>query len=515
MQTKNRASIAVLLIAVFAAGILFSTAGANLFGSGEKVGTESRAANFRTHNADEPADDEGRFDLEQAFIDVAAEVNPSVVQIRSEQLVEVPSIGGNPFQGTPLEDMYRVIPFGNKNIAPEPRLRSGLGSGVIMSEDGYIITNHHVTNSAEELEIALYDGRIFNATVIGADPLSDLAVIKIDASALPTIALGNSDDVRVGQWVMAFGSPLSEDLDNTVTAGIVSAVGRTSASLSRLNFSAVIQTDAAINPGNSGGPLVDLRGRMIGINSAIYSRTGTNLGVAFSIPVDVVRNVVTQLIETGHVERGFLGVGFDAVPGALAEALEAPRGSAQVRQVTPGSAADMAGIQVGDIVTAVNGEELKDSSQLLSIIGNMLPNTQVEITLIREKEQHSVSLLLGARPADQVAERSTQEEPASRLGLKLRELTPDTRAQLLIEDESSIEGVVILDLDQSSAAYRDADLRPSDIITELDQKPVDSIASFNRIYDQLPEGEAAIVKVLRRRGPELLPFFSALVKEPS
>ena len=510
MTTRNRASIAILLVAVFAAGILFATAGANLFGSGEKVGVESRAAALHTDLPDEPAPDPSRFDLEQAFIDVAAEVNPSVVRIRSERVITGGSgVYPNPLPGWPFGEQFNF-----PQQEPQPRVRNGLGSGVIVSADGYIVTNHHVINEAEDLEIGLFDGRVLEATVVGSDPASDLAVIRIDASDLPAVTFGESDHVKVGQWVMAFGSPLSEDLDNTVTAGIVSAVGRTSTTLGILNpFSAFIQTDAAINPGNSGGPLVDLRGQVIGINSAIYSRTGVNHGVGFAIPADVVRDVMTQLIDNGRVDRGYLGVRFDAVSSSLADALDVPRGAAQVTEVQDDSPAERAGLQEADIITAVNGQQLRDANLLRSIIGNLAPGTEIELSVVRGENQLTVSATLVRRDLEDETAAAQNAEPANaELGLSLRELTLDERARWEVSDGSQVSGLFVAGIDQSSAAYRDAELRRGDIIAEINKEPVETLEAFNRVFNDLPDGEAVIIKVLRLRGEQFMPFFTALSK---
>ena len=508
MRPKNIVSLSILLVVVFVAGVLFATAGANLFERGESVATASEAA---VQAAEEKRPSQ-RLELEEAFIEVAAVINPSVVQIRSEHIMEQ-SADGSPFDGTPLEGF-----FGDPDL---PQRRRGLGSGVIIRSDGYIITNNHVVQQADELEVALYDGRFFEATVVGADQSSDLAVIRIDADDLPAVPFGSASKVRVGQWVLAFGSPMSEDLDNTVTAGIVSALGRTSQDLSRINpFAAFIQTDAAINPGNSGGPLVDLRGQLIGINSAIYSRMGVNQGIGFAIPVNVVDNVITQLIENGSVERGFLGVAFDNVPRALAEALDTARGAAQVTEVIANSAAHKAGIREGDIITAVNGRTLSDHNQLRTIIGNMRPGEEVTLDVARDNERLSLSIRLGLR-TDELAlsepvEREEQNSATSlqELGLTLGDITSEAlRRKLSLDKAPALSGVFVEDVDRNSPAFREAELRPNDIITEVNKKPVRSIADLERIYADLPEGKTFIVKVMRHQVDDVFrPFFSALTK---
>lgn len=501
MQARHITPIALLLVAVFAAGILFATTGANLFGSGDRIGTASVANDVQEASVVQ------RMELEQAFINVAAQVGPSVVQIHSERIID-PLPEGNPFG--------RFF-FNAPNSSPQ--VRTGLGSGVIVRSDGYIITNHHVIDQADALEIRLADGRFLDGEVVGTDSLSDLAVIRVDAEDLPVVTYGSIDDVRVGQWVLAFGSPLSEDLDNTVTAGIVSALQRSSSGLSVLNnFASFIQTDAAINPGNSGGPLVDLRGNLVGINSAIYSPTGVNLGIGFAIPVDVVDNVITQLIGSGEVERGLLGVWFWGVPQSLAEALGVSRGAAQVTDIAPGSAAEEAGIQEGDIITGINGTPLTDANQLPAIIGNMLPDEHVTIDIVRDKERLSFSIILGRR-TDDIAEHPRTEDAEAQndenfedMGITLGDITPGMLGRLGLADTEDLRGVMITSIAPNSAAYREAELRSNDIIVEIDRVSISSLQDFQQVWRGLKSGESAFLKVLRPQNKTTRPFFTALRK---
>ena len=515
MSAKRKASIAVFVVVAFLSGILFTTVGANLFNLGEKVATESVAADPVEKIA--PVSPGARLELEDAFIEVAEAISPSVVQIRSEQVIEQ-SPNDNPFEGTPLEDFFNTPDQG-------PQFRSGLGSGAIIRSDGYIVTNFHVIARADELEVRMADGRFFDATVIGTDPQSDLAIIKIEAENLPAISFGTMDEVRIGQWVLAFGSPLSEDLNNTVTAGIVSALGRTSNSLASLNlFAAFIQTDAAINPGNSGGPLVDLRGQLIGINSAIYSRSGGSQGIGFSIPVNVVENVATQLIESGSVQRGFLGVSFANVPSTLAEALNVPRGAAQVSEVLPGSAAEAAGLQEGDIITKVGGRELRDSNQLRTTIANLAPGDNIDLDVVRDGEPLTITVTLGARD-DQIAQTNQPESDDSDdgnsmedLGLNLSDPTPTSLRRLGLDSVDPVEGVLITSVDANSPAARDAELQRADIITEIDRQQIDNLEEFEQIYRSIKKGDTFLIRVLRVQpgsdpnNPTLRPFLTALTK---
>ena len=505
MSVRGKTSLALFIVAAFIAGVLFTTAGANLFGVADRLGDASAAA--VRENVVPEVNAGARLELEEATIAVAEAVGPTVVQIRAEQRVE--GRQGNPFEGTPWEDFFGG-PQG-------PDVRQGLGSGVVIRTDGYIATNNHVIDGADELEVRLADGRFLDAEVIGTDPASDLAVIKVDTDDLPAVRFDESDDLRVGQWVMAFGSPLAAELDNTVTAGIISALGRTSDNLANLNpFSSFIQTDAAINPGNSGGPLVNLRGELVGINSAIFSRSGGNQGIGFAIPVGVVRNVTTQLIETGTVRRAQLGVFFDRVPQALAEALDVPRGAAQVTEIVPGSAAAAADLREGDIITQIDGMTLRDYNQLRTIIANKQPGDLVDIEVVREGRPRVVQIELGARDDAPVAEDRGRERDAEpeesnmeQLGLTLSNLTPALLERL---GQGNVEGVLITAVAPGSAAAREANLQRGDIVTEIDRQRVADLRSMMEIYGDIDAGETFIVRVLRPAGEELRPFFTALTK---
>lgn len=519
MSATGKASVAILLVAAFVAGILFTTAGANLFGLGDKVGTDSQArtteVNVQTGSADE---------LSEAFAQVTESVSPTVVQIRPGREVEG---FRNPFEGTPFEDFFGV---------PDdqgPQFQQGLGSGVVVRPDGYIITNYHVVAEADEVSVVMSDGEEYEAEVVGTDEYSDLAVVRIDADDLTTIAFGSTDDVRAGYWVLAFGSPLSEDLENTVTAGIISAKGRLSEGTAQINLaSELIQTDAAINPGNSGGPLVNLSGEMVGINSAIYSRTGGFQGIGFAIPVNVVENVAEQLIENGSVERGYLGVTFDRVSESLSRALDVPRNSAQITNVDPDTPADQAGLEAGDIVVAIDGQQLTNFNQLRTIIGNRRPGEEVEMEIVNEDGNRStVTVELGERPDDLFAQ-GNQQEPGSEgggedegaeelesLGLSLRNTTPSVLQDLGLENTEEFQGVVITDIDQTSNAYRDAELRERDIIIEINRERVQDREEFMEVYQNIGAGETFLVRVVRplraQGGVQAQSFVTALSKPSS
>lgn len=508
----------------FLGGILLATTGANFLDFGDMIGSKANA-NASTIVDTAPnviTPSAGMISLEESFTEVSELVGPTVVQIRSEKVQTLESqanpFAGSPFEGTPFEQFFER---NDGNTVPREYRSNALGSGVIISQDGYIVTNNHVVENAENLEVKLFDGEYYDAEIVGRDPNSDLAVIKIDVTGLNSLQYGDPDQVRVGQWALAFGSPLSEDLDNTVTAGIVSAVQRSGRSLSQVNlWPSFIQTDAAINPGNSGGALVNLRGELIGINSAILSRTGGNQGIGFAIPVDIVKNVTSQLINDGEVKRGFLGITFGPVSPSLAKAYDVSRNAAQVAEVTAGQAADKAGIKPGDLITKIDGEPLNDYNALAGSIANRLPGDKIEVTLVREGKQLSKSVTLGLRPSDdelagRVGNRSngsaTSSKELSGLGLTLADVDEATLKSLRAED-LDIRGVIVTQIEEGSDAYRDAELRRGDIITEIDKKAVSDHKSFNRIYGSIESGDTFIVRVHRITNGIDQSFITALVK---
>ena len=504
----------ILTVSVFVAGVLAATLGVNLFNQGHKVGTDLQASSSEILQA--PSEG-ARLEWEEAFIDVAETVNPSVVQIRSTEKLEFQN-NSNPWEGTPFE---QLMP--NNGLPDIPQVRQGLGSGVLIRSDGYIVTNDHVVGSADKLQVLLYDGRTLTAEVVGRDQDSDLAVIRIDETDLPTVVLAPPGDVRVGQWVMAFGSPLDEALDNTVTAGIVSAIGRTSNRLARINlYSDFIQTDAAINRGNSGGPLVNMSGQLVGINSAILSPTGNNAGIGFAIPVSIVSNVATQLIDKGRVERGFLGIQFDRVSRSLSTAIDAPPGSAQVRRVEKNTAADKAGVKAGDIIAGIDGVELADYLLLRATIGNKSPGDQVLLDIIRGEDRIQIEVTLGALPENlsrnDTPDEARREEQGKldELGLMLQNLDREILEERFLVSEE-IEGVWIQSIDESSKAFDESDLRPNDVIVEINKEPVKDIGDFRRAYRDIEPGTTFLVKVLRVQPTtedtnEFLPLMTALTK---
>ena len=520
-----RAKIAtgLLVAAAFLGGVFFVASAANVLGLADLL-PGADAQRVEQTEAIATAEDLGR-----AFTQVAEAVNPAVVQIRATQLVDR---GGDPLSGgNPLDFFFRQPDGSRPDAQPEPFERSGLGSGVFVRSDGYIVTNNHVIEDASELRVVLFDGRELDAEVVGADPFSDLAVLRVDGDDFPTVSFGEAEEVRVGQWVLAFGSPLNPDLSNTVTSGIISSLGRYSGGNN--SISNYIQTDAAVNPGNSGGPLVNLRGEIVGINSAIATRTGTFNGISFAIPVDIVRNTAEQLIDSGEVERGYLGISFGGVEPALARALGVGPGAALVGGINTDAQgrepAGEAGVEVEDVITAVDGVPLRDNRQIVSLIANKRPGDRVDLTLVDPDtgDEETVTVRLGVRPDDPLAAASggsgevpEREQPMSAeepmemegLGLTIQNATPAALQRFGIDAED-VEGVLVTDVDRGSDAAREAGIGRGVVITEVDRKPVRNRADFEAALAEVDPGDTFLVKVQRfGRGGQTASTLTALTK---
>lgn len=510
MRTKRNYPVSLaVIVAVFLSGGLFAMMGANIFGIGDKTGAETRAAESVPVVDMLPE----ATTLEDAFTQVAERVNPAVVQIQAENFPtdwnpDEPRT--NPFENTPFGNFFRDFDF---NIPQVPR--RGLGSGVLIRPDGHILTNNHVIENMSELTVIAMDGTEYEARVIGMDPVSDVAVIKIDAEALPYVGMGDSDHIKVGQWVMAFGSPIEASLGNTVTAGIISATGRIRIGNGGANNNDAnrpaptynfIQTDAAINPGNSGGPLVNLRGELVGINTAIITRTGGYQGIGFAIPVNTVRNVADQLIATGRVERGKLGVSYGPASEALIETLNLPQGAAVVGSVVAGSAAENAGIRPGDVIVSLNGKQLSDHQQLSLWIGAMKPGDYAEVEVDREGDRKTFRIKLGgwensesSLAGNENAQETIGDRLMDELGVTLSNVTPDRAREAGFEEET-IDGVIVTEIDPTSYAAREANLRRGAVISEIDRKEVRNLKEFEAVYDNIEAGKAFIVRLRTPNG---------------
>jgi len=445
------------------------------------------------------------------FTELVEKHSAAVVNISTTQKIKHPKISrmprGMPEQipEGPFGDLFRHF-FGEQGPGHgrghggghgggEPREAKSLGSGFIISEDGYVMTNHHVVKDATEILVRLSDRRELVAEVIGSDARSDIALLKVDADNLPVVKIGDSGHLKVGEWVLAIGSPFG--FDHSVTAGIVSAKGR---SLPRENYVPFIQTDVAINPGNSGGPLFDLDGSVVGINSQIYSRTGGFMGLSFAIPIDMAMQVVDQLKDGGKVARGWLGVLIQDVTRELAESfgMDKPRG-ALVAKVLKDSPAEKAGLEVGDIITRFNGEPVVRSSNLPPLVGISPVGEKVKVEILRKGKVKDIKVTLGELPdeAIQVAgEPSTTNE--TRLNITVMDLTAEQRKKLEIKD-----GGVIVQKIQAGPA-RKAGVRRGDVILMINNVDVKDAKHFAEISTDLPNDKSLPLLVQRRGGPVFL-----------
>ncbi|HSO82318.1 DegQ family serine endoprotease [Thiocapsa sp.] len=432
------------------------------------------------------------------FVDLVAENGPSVVNISTKQApiaaTDLPefSVPDLP-EDSPLQDFFRHF-FGEDGALPDDSLQSrSLGSGFIISADGSVLTNAHVVEGAEEIIVRTSDRREFVATLVGTDKRSDIALLKIDGEGLPAAKIGAAQDLKVGEWVLAIGSPFG--FESSATAGIVSAKGR---SLPSENYIPFIQTDVAINPGNSGGPLFNLEGEVVGVNSQIYSRTGGFMGLSFAIPIDVVMDVVDQLQTTGRVSRGWLGVLIQDVTRELAESfgMKQPRG-ALVAQVLPGSPAEAAKVRPGDIIVTFNGRDIPTSSALPPMVGISPVGERVKLQVLRIGEMVDLDVEIGELPEeDQIAaNRSAPEKvSANRIGLFVGEITPEQREQLAV-----VAGGVLVEGVEPGPAEQ-AGLVAGDVILMLDNQSVQDLAGFNRILDAIQSGRSVAVLVQRVDG---------------
>lgn len=440
------------------------------------------------------------------FTKLAESNSPAVVNISTEQKSRVGKRMPKNFsmpdlpEDSPFNDLFKHF-FGEGMEEFAERESQSLGSGFVISADGYILTNHHVVADADEIQVRFSDRRTYEAEVIGSDKASDVALIKIDAENLPTVKIGASSDLKVGEWVLAIGSPFG--FDHTVTAGIVSAKGR---NLPTENYVPFIQTDVAINPGNSGGPLFDLDGEVIGINSQIYSRTGGFMGLSFAIPIELAMNVADQLRENGSVARGYLGVLIQDVDRNLAESfgMAQPHG-ALVSRVMPDSPADKAGVEVGDIILAFNEKRLLNSSQLPPMVGTARVDEAAKLRVLRDGRERDLAIVVGRldedeQPRSRPAKGSKPEE-LEQLGLSIIDIDPEVREQLDLDvDGGALIGKV------GAGPARDAGIRRGDIVLMFDGVDVKNARHLVELIEKTDDKRS--VAVLVRRGES--PLFMAL-----
>lgn len=437
------------------------------------------------------------------FTELVRTLSPAVVNISTSQHtkahpalpkgMEIPDLP----EDSPFGELFRHF-FGEGGSMPQQRDTQSLGSGFIISEDGYILTNYHVVHGADEILVRTSDHSEHVAQVIGSDKRSDIALIKIKATELPVVQTGSSDELKVGEWVLAIGSPFG--FDHSVTAGIVSAKGR---SLPSENYVPFIQTDVAINPGNSGGPLFNLEGEVVGVNSQIYSRTGGFMGLSFAIPIDVAMNVVEQLKTTGHVTRGWLGVLIQDVTRELAESfgMDMPRG-ALVAQVLPNSPAQAAGLQVGDVILSFNGKKIRNSAGLPPMVGTSPVNRDAKLTILRNGDSAQIKVKIGELPAEQdlkLAGGAREPARASLIGVTVADLTATQRQELDIQQSA---GVYVEAVKEGPA--QQAGIREGDVILKINNQWIEDAAGFREMVDDLPAGRSVAVLVQRSSGPLFL-----------
>jgi serine protease Do len=466
-------------------------------GSAAAFSQKPKAESFK-----EPALDERPIARElgshSSFAPVVKKVAPGVVKVFVTSKVHNAAFDGG---GLPdMDDFFRRF-FGQApGQLPRRRMevprQQGIGSGVVATKDGYILTNNHVVDGADEVKVALQDGREFTAKVIGRDPKTDIAVIKIDAKDLPTVPMADSEKVEVGDVVLAIGNPFG--IGQTVTTGIVSATGR--AGGIGLDYEDFIQTDAAINPGNSGGALVDSEGRLIGINTAILSRSGGNQGIGFAIPVNLARDVMGSLIKDGHVTRGYLGVMIQDVTPALAKEFELKDAQgALVGEVTPHSPAEKAGFKEGDVILEFNGKKVTDSRHLKLEVARVQPGEGVPVKVLRDGATKTLDVTVKALPgSEQLAknDKHGNDDNGTLNGVTVSDLDSNARQQFDLP--ATLKGVVVTDVDPNSAAA-EAGLKPGDVIQEINRKPVRTAEEAMRLTENTTD-KTTLLRVWRGGG---------------
>ena len=441
------------------------------------------------------------------FTELVERVGPAVVGVRTTERARTVMRSGGGEIDEDMQEFFRrfglpVPQFPNPNPNPrnqrpvpdgEPQQR-GVGSGFLLSADGYLLTNAHVVDGADEVFVVLTDKREFKAKVVGSDRRSDVALLKIEATGLPTVKIGDVSKLKVGEWVIAIGSPFG--LENTVTAGIVSAKARDTGD----TLVPLIQTDVAINPGNSGGPLINMRGEVVGINSQIYSRSGGYMGISFAIPIDEATRVSDQLRANGKVTRGRIGVVIEPVSKEVAEAIGLGKPSgAFVRQVEPGSPADKAGVEAGDIITKVDGKTVEKSADLPRFIGNIKPGSKATVQVFRRGSPRELSITVGEFEAEKSKRASEAEiKPASAagLGLSVADLTEAQRKELKLKSGVRVEQV-------DGAAAR-AGVREGDIVLQVDNTEITGAKQFEAVVGKLEKSKTVALLIRRGDGVSLL-----------
>jgi serine protease Do len=494
VSRRSKKLIVMLTLALAAGGFLGSWAtGANGHSS-----TPTPAVTFSV------APDRGPepVAMNAGFAPIVKQALPAVVNISTSKIIKVRNDDDqNPFLNDPQLRQFFGPHSGQQFNQPQQQREHALGSGVIVNKDGYILTNNHVIDGATQITVDLSDKRHFTAKVVGADPQSDVAVLKIDATNLPVLTLGNSKNLEVGDYVLAIGDPMG--IGETVTLGIVSATGRTNVGVEGTGgYENFIQTDAAINPGNSGGALINSHGELVGINTAIASSSGGNQGIGFAIPIDMARGVMTQLIEHGKVTRGYLGIGIEQLTPALAKQFGLANSEGTlVTEVTDGSPAAKAGLQRGDVILAINGEAISDYSQFRLHIADAAPNSTVHLKIMRSSKVMDVPVTLAQLKEDnQVASNGDDSKGADggMTGVQIENLTPQIAQQLGVSAQT--QGVVVSQVSPDSAAA-EAGLARGDVVVEVNRHAVHNAREFQQAMSQANGGSTLL---LVNRGKNVL-----------
>ena len=436
------------------------------------------------------------------FSQVATEVTPAVVFIHVEKTISTPGVRGGQLNDPSghFDDEFLRRFFGPRyqqpgGHAPREYKQQGQGSGFIITRDGYILTNSHVVGDADKVTVRLKDGREFTAKKTWSDPKSEVAMIKIDADELPTLKLGSSSKLKTGEWAIAVGNPFG--LSETLTVGVVSAIGRSSLGLAE--YEDFIQTDAAINPGNSGGPLINIDGEAIGINTAIYSRSGGYMGIGFAIPIDMAIDIKDRLLRDGYVTRGFVGISMNPTPmdAEMAETfgLKQPGGVLIADVIDDGPAAK-AGLLPGDVITEIEGDTVKDNATFRNRVAMTAPGTRIVLTISRNGKQQKTPIEIGTLPGGDLPADAIDDDAAEKLGLSVQSLTPELAEQLNLDNA---KGVLITDVTPDSPAA-DAGLTPGQLILEVNRKPIPNVDAFNRAVQAASDNENILLRVKARNG---------------
>jgi serine protease Do len=423
-----------------------------------------------------------------AMAEIAEAVSPSVVNISTEKTEKITQSQISPFLNDPFFRQF----FGDqlRQQAPRERKSASLGSGVIISPDGYILTNNHVIKNADKIKVRLSDKREFIGKLIGADPKTDLSVIKIEAEGLSSIEIGNSDNLRVGELVLAIGNPYG--LNKTITMGIVSAVGRANVGIA--DYEDFIQTDAAINPGNSGGALVNVRGELVGINTAIFSTSGGYQGIGFAIPSNMVKVVMDSLITEGKVIRGWFGVSVQAITPDLAKQFKLDENQGiLISNVNENSPAELAGLMRGDVIIEFNGKKVNEPFALRNTVAGIKPGEKVRIKIIRNEAVHSITVVIGELPGD-TQEVQTPVINNSLRGVSVQDLTPEVYDKLNLPEK--IRGVVVTRIEPGSPA--ETSIAPGDVILEVNRKGITNIEDYEARVSKIKPDRDILLLIFRR-----------------